>query len=153
MRAYPQLKQNLVLAGKETWFADRVHEAARDSGVGDRIQFCGFVSDEDLLQLYNACDLFVFPSFYEGFGLPVLEAMACGRAVVCSQHVGAAGSGGRRGDPVRPVRGGRNRARHGGPAAGCANCARAWSGSGLQRAAHFCWQKTAQRTLAKFSTK
>ena len=54
------------------------------SGVADRIQFCGFVSDADLLQLYNACDLFVFPSFYEGFGLPALEAMACGRAVVCS---------------------------------------------------------------------
>src|ERR1035437_7567934 len=48
---------------------DQVHRAARDSGVADRIQFCGFVSDADLLQLYNACDLFVFPSFYEGFGL------------------------------------------------------------------------------------
>ena len=73
-----------MLAGKETWFAEQVREAARESGVGDRIQFCGFVSDADLLQLYNACDLFVFPSFYEGFGLPALEAMACGRAVVCS---------------------------------------------------------------------
>ena len=74
VQAYPQLKQNLVLAGKETWFGDQVHRAARDSGVADRIQFCGFVSDADLLQLYNACDLFIFPSFYEGFGLPALEA-------------------------------------------------------------------------------
>jgi glycosyltransferase involved in cell wall biosynthesis len=85
VRNFPQLKHRLVLAGKPTWFADRVHEAARDSGVEDRIQFCGFVSDPDLLQLYNACDLFVFPSFYEGFGLPALEAMACGRAVTCSR--------------------------------------------------------------------
>src|SRR6266567_858871 len=53
LRAHPQFKQNLVLAGKETWFSDRVHEAARESGVEDRIQFCGFVSDADLLQLYN----------------------------------------------------------------------------------------------------
>jgi glycosyltransferase involved in cell wall biosynthesis len=83
-RAYPQLRHNLVLAGKGTWFASRVHEAARESGVADRIQFTGFVSDDDLQQLYNACDLFVFPSFYEGFGLPALEAMACGRAVACS---------------------------------------------------------------------
>jgi glycosyltransferase involved in cell wall biosynthesis len=52
--------------------------------VGDRIHFTGFVSDKELLDLYNASDFFVFPSFYEGFGLPVLEAMACGRAVACS---------------------------------------------------------------------
>jgi glycosyltransferase involved in cell wall biosynthesis len=51
--------------------------------------FLGFVSDADLLQLYNACDLFVFPSFYEGFGLPALEAMACGRAVACSPNASA----------------------------------------------------------------
>ena len=82
--AQPHLPHQLVLAGKETWFARRVHEKARHSGIGDRIRFLGFVSDDDLLQLYNACDLFSFPSFYEGFGLPVLEAMACGAAVCCS---------------------------------------------------------------------
>jgi glycosyltransferase involved in cell wall biosynthesis len=84
VRAYPQLKHKLAIAGKPAWLADRVYQAACDSGVADRIQFLGFVTDQDLLQLYNACDLFVFPSFYEGFGLPALEAMACGRAVACS---------------------------------------------------------------------
>ena len=84
VRAYPHLTQHLLLAGKDTWFSPKVREAARQSGVADRIQFLGYVSDEELLHLYNACDLFVFPSFYEGFGLPVLEAMACGRAVACS---------------------------------------------------------------------
>src|SRR5579885_1075446 len=84
IRAYPQLRHTLVLAGKEGWRADRVREAARETGAADRIRFLGFVSDDDLLHLYNACELYVFPSFYEGFGLPVLEAMACGRAVVCS---------------------------------------------------------------------
>src|ERR1035437_5142802 len=63
-RAYPQLKHHLVLAGKETWLGDRVHQAARESGVAERIHFLGFVSDPELLQIYNACDLFVFPSFY-----------------------------------------------------------------------------------------
>ena len=81
---FPQLRHRLVFAGKETWFAPKVREAAKESGVGDRIRFLGFVTDQDLLHLYNACDLFVFPSFYEGFGLPILEAMACGRAVTCS---------------------------------------------------------------------
>lgn len=81
---YPQLNHHLVLTGQETWFASRVREAARDCGFASRIHFTGFVSDTELLQLYNACDCFVFPSFYEGFGLPILEAMACGRAVACS---------------------------------------------------------------------
>lgn len=149
VRAHPQLKHNLVLVGKETWFADRVREAAKESGVGERIQFFGFVSDSDLLQFYNACDVFVFPSFYEGFGLPALEAMACGRAVICSSTTalpevvdGAAILF----DPystdeiVRAIadllldaelRGRMERL-------------------GLQRAAHFSWQKTAERTLEVF---
>ena len=149
VKAHPQLKQNLVLAGKETWFADQVHRAARDSGVADRIQFYGFVSDADLLQLYNACDLFVFPSFYEGFGLPALEAMACGRAVICS-HTSAlpevVDGAAILFDPYA-----------------LDEIVRAMADLlldselrlrmerlGLQRAAHFSWQKTAQRTLAVF---
>jgi len=80
----PQLPHHLVLTGKQTWFSAKVVEAARSSGFASRIHFTGFVSDEELLELYNACDCFVFPSFYEGFGLPILEAMACGRAVTCS---------------------------------------------------------------------
>jgi glycosyltransferase involved in cell wall biosynthesis len=84
IHAHPELPHELVLAGKETWFVRRVRDAARNSGVADRIRFLGFVSDNDLLHLYNACELFCFPSFYEGFGLPVLEAMACGAAVACS---------------------------------------------------------------------
>ena len=149
VRAYPQLKQNLVLAGKETWFAGRVHEAAQESGVADRIQFFGFVSDRDLLQLYNACDLFVFPSFYEGFGLPALEAMACGRAVVCSNTSalpevvdGAAIVF----DPysvdemVRAIA----------DLLLDSELRLRMERLGLQRAAHFSWQKTAQRTLEVF---
>lgn len=84
IRGVPELPHRLVIAGKETWFSNKVHKAAWDSGVADRIHFCGFVTDEDLLQLYNASEVFVFPSFYEGFGLPVIEAMACGCAVACS---------------------------------------------------------------------
>src|ERR1700730_15113847 len=84
LRTNPQLPHHLMLAGKETWFARRVLDAAKHSGVADRIRFLGFVSDDDLLNLYNACELFCFPSFYEGFGLPVLEAMACGAVVACA---------------------------------------------------------------------
>jgi glycosyltransferase involved in cell wall biosynthesis len=149
LRACPQLKQNLVLAGKETWFAEQVHRAARESGVADRIQFCGFVSDDDLLHLYNACDVFAFPTFYEGFGLPALEAMACGRSVVCS-HTSAlpevVDGAAILFDPYALDEISRAladllldselRAR--------------MERLGLQRAAHFSWQKTADRTLAVF---
>ncbi len=82
--AHPELPHHLVLAGKDLLDAEIIRKAAQRSRVADRIHFPGFVSDDDLLQLYNACEFFVFPSFYEGFGLPVLEAMACGRAVACS---------------------------------------------------------------------
>jgi glycosyltransferase involved in cell wall biosynthesis len=84
IRECPHLPHHLVLVGKETWFAPVVRRAASRSAVADRIHFTGWVSDEDLRCFYGACHLFVFPSFYEGFGLPILEAMACGRAVACS---------------------------------------------------------------------
>jgi glycosyltransferase involved in cell wall biosynthesis len=85
IRAHPQLPHHLLIVGKEeTWYAPTVHAAAKKSPVADRIHFTGFVDDEELRRLYGACDLFVYPSFYEGFGLPILEAMACGRAVACS---------------------------------------------------------------------
>ncbi len=84
IRAHPQLPHHLLVVGKETWHASTVRAAARRSEVADRIHFTGFVDDEELRRLYGACDLFVYPSFYEGFGLPILEAMACGRAVACS---------------------------------------------------------------------
>jgi glycosyltransferase involved in cell wall biosynthesis len=84
IQAKPQLRHRLVIAGKETWYSPKVREAVKQSGVADRIRLLGFVSDDDLMHLYNACDIFLFPSLYEGFGLPLLEAMACGRAVACS---------------------------------------------------------------------
>jgi glycosyltransferase involved in cell wall biosynthesis len=81
---HPHLPHRLVFVGKETWYSKELHRAVLRSNVADRVHFTGFVEDSDLLYFYGACDLFVFPSFYEGFGLPILEAMACGRAVACS---------------------------------------------------------------------
>ena len=84
VRSYPQLTHRLVFVGKETWYSKELHRALAESGIRDRVDFTGFVEDADLVHFYGACDLFAFPSFYEGFGIPILEAMACGRAVACS---------------------------------------------------------------------
>jgi glycosyltransferase involved in cell wall biosynthesis len=84
MRAYPHLPHHLLFVGKETWYSKELHGAVMKSGIADRVHFTGFVEDDELVHFYAGCDLFVFPSFYEGFGLPILEAMACGRAVACS---------------------------------------------------------------------
>ncbi len=84
INARPALPHRLVLAGKDTWHSPQVKAEIRRRGLGERVLVTGFVSEQELADLYNAADLFVFPSFYEGFGLPVIEAMACGRPVVCS---------------------------------------------------------------------
>ncbi|HUP02564.1 MAG TPA: glycosyltransferase family 1 protein [Bryobacteraceae bacterium] len=149
VKAHPQIKHTLALAGKDTWFAGKVRDAARESGVMDRIRFLGFVTDDDLLRLYNACDLFVFPSFYEGFGLPALEAMACGRAVVCSSASalpevvdGAAILT----DPAAEEEMVRAMA----DVLLDAELRTRMERLGLRRAAHFNWHDTARRTLAVF---
>jgi glycosyltransferase involved in cell wall biosynthesis len=88
IKTHPELPHHLVIVGKETWHSTAVRSAARKSDAASRIHFTGFVGDEELRQLYGACDLFVYPSFYEGFGLPILEAMASARAVACSNTSG-----------------------------------------------------------------
>ncbi len=78
----PEVK--LVIAGKKGWLYDRTFARLRELGLGQRVAFTDFVPDEDLPALYTAAEAFAFPSLYEGFGLPVLEAMACGTPVLCS---------------------------------------------------------------------
>jgi alpha-1,3-rhamnosyl/mannosyltransferase len=74
----------LVLGGREDiWQASR-RQLADDMGLGETVRFIGQVAEEDMPALYSGAELFVFPSLYEGFGLPPLEAMACGTAVVAS---------------------------------------------------------------------
>jgi glycosyltransferase involved in cell wall biosynthesis len=84
LHAHPELPHHLVLTGQDSWYASSVRRVASRSPVRSRIHLTGFVKDSDLQQLYGGCDTFVFPSRYEGFGIPILEAMACGRAVACS---------------------------------------------------------------------
>jgi glycosyltransferase involved in cell wall biosynthesis len=80
------IPHDLVLVGKSGWGDTRLNELAEKFGIRGRVRFTGFVADELLPALYSGADVFVFPSHYEGFGFPVLEAMACGAPVVCSDN-------------------------------------------------------------------
>lgn len=149
VNAHPQLPHHLVLVGKETWYAREIREAAHRSSVAERIVFTGFVPDDELLRYYAGCDLFVYPSFYEGFGLPILEAMACGRAVACSNTTAmpeVADSCALLFDPcsisemVRAMR----------DLLVDAELRTRMERLGIHRAAQFSWERTARKTLESY---
>ena len=75
----------LVLAGAKGWQYDEIFAMTKDLGLERRVHFTGYVADQELPLWYNAADALVFPSIYEGFGMPVLEAMACGTPVIAAR--------------------------------------------------------------------
>ena len=80
--------EGLVLAGAQGWLSQEVYDIVENLNLHQHVRFLGRVPSEHLLYLYNAARLLVHPSFYEGFGLPPLEAMTCGTPVIVS-HVSA----------------------------------------------------------------
>jgi glycosyltransferase involved in cell wall biosynthesis len=79
----PDGPRMLVVAGRKGWLYDGVFEAVARHGVADSVRFLDYVPDGDLRPLYQAASVLAMPSIYEGFGIPVVEAMACGTPVVC----------------------------------------------------------------------
>jgi glycosyltransferase involved in cell wall biosynthesis len=79
------IPHHLVLAGEPRWRSTEVWRLIESKGLQDRIRFTDWVPHEDLAVFYNLADLFVLPSLYEGFGIPLLEAMASGCPVVTSE--------------------------------------------------------------------
>jgi glycosyltransferase involved in cell wall biosynthesis len=77
---------HLVICGGSGWMHEGTEELVRSNDLQDRVHFPGFVMDEDLPAIYSLAEVFAFPSWYEGFGLPVLEAMACGTPVVAADN-------------------------------------------------------------------
>jgi glycosyltransferase involved in cell wall biosynthesis len=76
--------EKLVVVGRKGWLHEGIFARIRDLGLEGDVVFPGYLADEDLPALYGAATVFAFPSLYEGFDLPPLEAMACGTPVVCS---------------------------------------------------------------------
>jgi len=90
IRAYDHLRRQhnvphqLVIGGGRGWLDEDIYETIETLGLRGLVRLIGFVHDDDLPALYSAADVFAFPSLYEGFGIPVLEAMGCGTPVVTS---------------------------------------------------------------------
>ena len=140
------LRPQLVIAGGEGWLTDELYAFLAASCCAERVRFIGYTSDDELRALYSSCRISVYPSLYEGFGLPPLEAMACGAPVIAGRIPVIEETVGRTAvlfDPtnsedlaskiVQLWNNERQRA--------------ALSEAGLRHAADFTWQKTARLTL------
>ena len=93
---------HLVIAGGKGWMVESTFERVRQAGLEGRVHFPGFVDDADLPALYSAAEVFAYVSLYEGFGLPLLEAMACGTPVIGSNASSLPEVIGEAGLPVDP---------------------------------------------------
>lgn len=136
----------LVLGGSQGWFFQQIFDCVSALGLEEQVLFPGFIPDADLPQWYRAAQALVYPSLHEGFGLPVLEAMACGTPVVCSNIPSlreVAGDSAVRVDPhdVDALAAGIALVMEQ-PALGAELSQR-----GPSRAARFSWQRTARETL------
>jgi glycosyltransferase involved in cell wall biosynthesis len=139
----------LVLPGYRTWHEDELREHARALGVEDDVRFLGWVSQAEVEGLYAASALFVFPSLYEGFGLPVLEAMQRGLPVACSNRTSlpeVAGDAALMFDPDSPeeIATAMERLLAGGDEVERLRAA------GYERARRFTWDKTARLTAEAY---
>ncbi len=140
----------LVLVGTRGWKIERLlEEVMEDPGLRDRVIFTGYVADEDLAALYGGGLAFVYPSLYEGFGLPPLEAMQCGLPVITSNTSSLPEVVGDAGIMVEPtdvdaLAGAMLRV------CGDAGLRRDMREKGLARAARFSWSRCARETVAAY---
>ena len=79
------LRPQLVIAGGEGWLMDNLFAFIKKAAISDRLCLTGYLDDDELCALYSSCKVFIYPSVYEGFGLPPLEAMACGAPVIAGR--------------------------------------------------------------------
>jgi glycosyltransferase involved in cell wall biosynthesis len=156
VRAFNQIlnqtsrRPQLVVVGAEGWLMDELFAFIKQSSISDRLCLTGYLDDDDLRALYSSCTVFVYPSIYEGFGLPPLEAMACGAPVIASniatfqETLGSAAQLVEPNDVEALARSiveilddeGRRRT---------------LSRRGLEQAAKFSWERTARLTLEVYS--
>jgi len=139
----------LVLAGRKTWQGDAVDQLVRKLDLAGHVVEIGHIPNEDLPAYYSGAEMFLFPSLREGFGIPVIEAMACGTPVITSDISSlpeVAGGAAVLVDPhsVQDIARAMERLHGGGLLRDELRAA------GLKRAAAFSWRRTAEQTLALY---
>ena len=143
------LEQKLLIGGASGWRLSNLARIVDTHKLEEHVRFLGFVEDADLPQLYSKADFFVYPSLYEGFGMPIVEAMACGTPVItsgCSSMPEVAGDAALLVDPLDPA----DLAEKMVALAGSEELCRSLSERGRGRAARFTWEQTARETVALY---
>jgi len=147
LKARQNVSHALVLVGGKGWYYEALFERISKLGLGKDVYFAGYAADRDLPYWYSAAEAFVYPSLYEGFGLPPLEAMACGVPVIVSRASSLPEAVGEAGLLVEPDD----------PQALAeaisllledADLRERLRRAGFERAAQLTWRRTAQRTAA-----
>lgn len=148
-RAAGKLPHRLVIGGKQGWLYEPIYARVRELGLADDVHFPGFIADEDLPAVYSAAAFFAYPSLYEGFGLPIVEALACGVPVLagdnsCLPEAGGPGALYVRADDTGSIAEGILRL------ASDQALATQLAAAGRRHALQFTWQRSAEQLLAAY---
>ena len=143
------IPHRLVIGGSKGWLYDAIFARVQELHLQDDVLFTGFVDDVDLPALYRAAEFFAYPSLYEGFGLPIVEALACGTPVLtadnsCLPEAGGPGAIYAKAEDVESIATGIVRL------ATDAELRSTLRNAGLAHAASFTWQRSARQLLAAY---
>jgi len=149
-RTLAHLPHRLVIGGSKGWLYAEIFQRVVDLGLHDVVHFAGYIADEDLPVLYSAASFFAYPSLYEGFGLPIVEALACGTPVLtadnsCLPEAGGPGAYYVQAEDVSSICDGIVRLATDGALRDRLRTA------GLQHAAGFTWQRSAHQLLDAYA--
>ncbi|NOZ27369.1 MAG: glycosyltransferase family 4 protein [Chloroflexi bacterium] len=139
----------LILGGAKGWYYEQIFSRVQELGITDRVRFPGYIPSAELPDWYRAAEVFLYPSLYEGFGLPPLEAMACGTPVITSNTSSlpeVVGDAALKVDPhdVEAIAEALARLLED------ADLRRQLREAGLERARLFSWERTARETIAAY---
>lgn len=149
-RAEARLPHRLVIGGGKGWLYDEIFRRVAELALQEDVRFTGFVADADLPALYSAAEFFTYPSLYEGFGLPIVEALACGTPVLtadnsCLPEAGGDGAYYVKAEEVDSIAAGIVRL------ATDADLRLRLRAAGLAHAAHFTWERSASQLLDAYT--